>query len=177
MRLGRSIYLLLFPLAALAQEPAKSRPSPVAIAAAKYKDTYLKIVYGQPQKKGREIFGQLVPFDQVWRTGANEATEIHLTRDIKINNLDLKAGNYSLFTIPEKDKWIIIINADLGLWGSYNYNIKSDVLRFDVPTVTIAETREAFTIQIDQKNDKAELTMSWDKTKVTIPIQFSEPKP
>src|SRR5882757_6739529 len=175
MRLGRSIYLLLFPLATFAQEPAKSRPSPVAIAAVKYKDTYLKIVYGQPQKKGRDIFGQLVPFDQVWRTGANEATEIHLTKDIKANNLDLKAGNYSLFTIPGKDKWTIILNADLGLWGAYNYNIKSDVLRFEVPAVTIAETRESFTIQIDQKNDKADLTMAWDKTKVTIPIQFSEP--
>src|SRR6185295_4133383 len=99
MRLRRSIYLLLIPFAVFAQEQAKPRPSPVAIAAARYKDTYIKIVYGQPQKKGREIFGQLVPFDQVWRTGANEATEIHLTRDIKINNTDLKAGNYSLFTI------------------------------------------------------------------------------
>jgi hypothetical protein len=176
MRLGQSIYLILFPLAVFAQEPVKPRPSPVAIAAARYKDTYIKIVYGQPQKKGREIFGQLVPFDQVWRTGANEATEIHLTRDIKINNVDLKAGNYSFFTIPGKEKWIIIINADLGLWGAYNYNIKSDMFRFDVPVAAIAEPREAFTIEIDQKNDKADLVMAWDKTKVTIPIQFSEPK-
>jgi hypothetical protein len=177
MRLGRSIYLLLLPFAVYSQEPAKPRPSPVAIAAARYKDTYIKIVYGQPQKKGREIFGQLVPYDQVWRTGANEATEIHLTRDIKINNTDLKAGNYSLFTIPGKEKWTIIINGDLGLWGAYNYNVKSDVLRFEVPALTIAEANEAFTIQIDQKNDKADLIMAWDKTKVTAPIQFSEPKP
>ncbi len=177
MRLHRSVYLLLFPLAAFAQEPVKPRPSPVAIAAARYKDTYIKIVYGQPQKKGREIFGQLVPFDQVWRTGANEATEVQITRDIRINNLDLKAGNYSLFTIPGKDKWTIIFNSDLGLWGAYNYNIKSDVLRFEVPVLTIAEPLETFTIQIEQKNDKADLIMTWDKTKVTIPMQFSEPKP
>jgi hypothetical protein len=174
MRLGQSLYLLLFPFIIMAQAP---RPSPVAIASARYKDSYLKVVYGQPQKKGREIFGQLVPFGQVWRTGANEATELTITRDIKINNMDLRAGNYSLFTIPEKDKWIIILNADLGLWGSYNYNIKSDVLRFDAPVMPTAEPFEAFTIQIDQKNDKADLIMTWDKTRVTIPIQFSEPKP
>jgi hypothetical protein len=177
MRPGQILFLVAFPFVIQAQEPAKSRPSPVAITAARYKDTYLKIVYGQPQKKGREIFGQLVPFGQVWRTGANEATEVTLTRDIKINNLDLKAGNYSLFTIPDRDKWVIIFNSDLGLWGAYNYNIKSDVLRFDVPVEAIPAPAEAFTIQIDQKNDKADLTMVWDKTKVTIPIQFSEPKP
>ncbi len=177
MSLRRAIYLLLLPLAAFAQEPVKMRPSPVAITAARYKETYIKIVYGQPQKKGREIFGQLVPFDQVWRTGANEATEMQVTKDIKIDGKDLKAGNYSLFTIPGKEKWTIIINSDLGLWGAYNYNVKSDVMRFEAPVVTIAEPMEAFTIQIDQKNDKAEMNFMWDKTRVAIPIQFSEPKP
>ena len=169
---------LLFSLTAFAQEAVKPRPSPLAIVSARYKDTYLKITYSQPSKRDREVFGQLVPFNQVWRTGANEATEMTITRDMKINGIDLKAGNYSIFTIPEKDKWTILLNSDLGLWGAYNYNTKMDVLKFDVPVVSLTDVvYESFTIIIDQKNDKADLLMAWDTTKVIIPIQFLEPKP
>jgi hypothetical protein len=143
------------------------------MATARYKSTYVKITYSQPHKRNREIFGKLVPFGQVWRTGANEATEITCTKDIIINNTLLKAGTYSLFTIPEKDKWSIIINTDLGLWGSYNYNAKQDVFRFTVPTRSTGEVLyEPFTIQIDQRNEVADLLILWDKTKVSIPIKF-----
>jgi hypothetical protein len=162
----------------LAQEAPPSRPSPTAITAARYKDTYIKITYCQPQKRGREVFGKLVPFGEVWRTGANEATEITLTRDIFINGTLLPAGTYSIFTIPAADKWTIIINKDLGLWGAYNYNIKQDVFRFSVPVVQLGpEVFESFTIQFDQRNSVADLLLLWDKTKISIPIQFIEPKP
>lgn len=154
-----------------AQE-AKTRPSPLAITSSRYKETYIKITYSQPRKNGREIFGELVPFDKLWRTGANEATEITCTKDILINGLLLKAGTYSLFSIPNQIKWTIIINSDLGLWGSYNYNAKKDVFRFDVPVYTSESVYEAFTIQLDQKNDVADLLILWDKTKVSIPIKF-----
>lgn len=178
MKLFCPLVLLLFSLTVFAQEAVKPRPSPLAIVSARYKDTYLKITYSQPCKRDREVFGQLVPFNQVWRTGANEATEMTITQDLKINGTDLKAGNYSIFTIPEKDKWTIIFNSDLGLWGAYNYNTKMDVLKFDVPVVSLTDVvYESFTIIIDQKNDKADLLMAWDKTKVIIPIQFLEPKP
>ena len=178
MKLLCPLLPLLFSLTAFGQEAVKPRPSPLAIVSAKYKDTYLKITYSQPSKRNREVFGQLVPFNQVWRTGANEATEITVTRDVKVNGADLKAGNYSIFTIPEKDKWTILLNSDLGLWGAYNYNTKMDVLKFDVPVVSLTDVvYESFTIIIDQKNDKADLLMAWDKTKVIIPIQFLEPKP
>src|SRR5688572_31274397 len=100
------------------QEAVKPRPSPLAIAAIRYKDAYIKVTYSQPLKRGREIFGKVVPFDQVWRTGANEATEITTTKNIQINGTLLKAGTYSLFTIPQKEKWTIIINSELGLWGA-----------------------------------------------------------
>ena len=178
MKLLLPLLPLLFSLTAFAQEAVKPRPSPLAIVSARYKDTYLKITYSQPSKRDREVFGQLVPFNQVWRTGANEATEMTITRDMKINGIDLKAGNYSIFTIPEKDKWTILLNSDLGLWGAYNYNTKMDVLKFDVPVVPLTDVvYESFTIIIDQKNDKADLLMAWDTTKVIIPIQFLEPKP
>ena len=179
MKLLCPLLLLLFSLPVFSQEVIKPRPSALAIVSTRYKDTYLKITYSQPGKRGREIFGQLVPFDQVWRTGANEATEITITRDVKINGSDLKAGSYSLFTIPARDKWTIILNSDLGLWGAYNYNPKMDVLKFDVPANLINDgvVYEVFTLLLDQKNDKADLMMAWDRTKVTIPIQFLEPKP
>jgi Protein of unknown function (DUF2911) len=171
------LVLVMFPTISLAQEAIKPRPSPLAISSARYKDTYLKITYSQPHKKERVIFGKLVPYGEVWRTGANEATEITITRDILINNITLKAGSYSLFTIPEKDSWTIIINHDLGLWGSYNYNAKTDVLRFTVPVQLMqGAVYEPFTIQIDQKNDKAEIILLWDNVQVRIPIQFNEPK-
>ena len=161
-----------------AQEALPTRPSPTAIVSARYKDTYVKITYCQPRKRGREVFGKLVPYGEVWRTGANEATEITLTRDLFVNGTLLLAGTYSLFTIPGNDKWTIIINKDLGMWGSYNYNIKQDVLRFEVPVMQLSnEVVEAFTIQIDQRNNVADLLLLWDKTKISIPIQFIEPKP
>lgn len=173
-----ALYLLLFPLASFSQDAIKPRPSPLAIAACRYKDAYFKITYSQPHKLGRAVFGTLVPYGQVWRTGANEATEILATRDMKINGTDIKAGTYSVFSIPEKDAWTIIINADVGQWGAYNYNPKTDILRFEVPVTTLTDVvYEPFSMWFDQKNEKADWIMAWDKTKVIIPIQFLEPKP
>jgi len=166
------ILVLLAVNLSFAQEITKPRPSPLAIASARYKETYIKITYSQPMKNGRAIFGGLVPFDKVWRTGANEATEITCTKDILINGILLKAGTYSIFTIPNQIKWTIIINSEAGLWGSYNYNVKKDVFRFDVPVQSLDMLYEAFTIQLDQRNDVADLLIIWDKTKVLIPIKF-----
>jgi Protein of unknown function (DUF2911) len=154
------------------QEAIKSRPSPLAISAIRYKDAYIKITYSQPQKNGREIFGKLVPYDQVWRTGANEATELTTTKNIQINGTLLKAGTYSLFTIPQKDSWTIIINSEVGLWGAYNYNSKLDVMRFNITPSTTDTVYEAFTMQFDHRNEVADLLLYWDRTKISIPIKF-----
>ena len=156
----------------LAQQATGPRPSPLAITAIRYKDAYLKITYSQPQKRGREIFGKLVPYSEVWRTGANEATEITTTKNIQLNGTLLKAGTYSLFTIPQKDKWTIIINSEVGLWGAYTYNSKLDVMRFDVPVIPTDEVYESFTIQLDHRNEVADLLLYWDKTKVSMSIKF-----
>lgn len=158
----------------VAQDAIIPRPSPLAMVTARYKDSYLKITYSQPHKKGREIFGELVPYGKVWRTGANEATEITISKAIQINGTLLKAGTYSLFTIPNKAQWTIIINQDVGLWGAYNYNEAQDVMRFNVPVAQIPGEVifEPFTIQIEQRNDVANLLMLWDKTRISIPIKF-----
>jgi len=132
----------------------------------------VKLTYSRPSAKGRKVFGGLVPFNEVWRTGANEATEITTTKNIQINGTLLKAGTYSLFTIPQKEKWTIIINSELGLWGAYNYNSKLDVMRFDVPVTTTDTIYESFTMQSDHRNEVADLLLYWDKTKISIPIKF-----
>jgi hypothetical protein len=158
----------------LAQNAVIPRPSPLAIVSARYKDAYLKITYSQPHKNGREIFGKLVPFGKVWRTGANETSELTITKNIQINGTLLPAGTYSLFTIPDKDKWTIILNSDLGMWGSYNYNETLDVMRFEVPVqqVKAGVIYEPFTIQFNQRNEVADLLMIWDRTMVSIPVKF-----
>lgn len=164
--------LLMLSSAGLAQENFKARPSPLAIAAMRYKDAYVKVVYSQPQKRNREIFGKLVPFGQVWRLGANEATEITITKDLLINAVLVKAGTYSLFAIPNQDKWTFIVNSDVGIWGAYNYSPKLDVLRFDVPVKENNTVVEGFTMNFDQKNELANLLITWDKVKLEIPFKF-----
>jgi hypothetical protein len=173
MRIAKIFFLLILVSPALqAQEILKLRPSPLAITSVRYKDHYVKVTYSQPQKRNRIIFGELVPLGKIWRTGANEATEITSTRDIQFGPVMLKAGTYSLFTIPETDKWTIVINADVGLWGAYNYNQQKDVWRFEVPVQVADKIYDPFTIIFDQKNELADLLLIWDKTKITIPVKF-----
>lgn len=166
------LFLLLLTSAAKSQESVNTRQSPLAITSMRFKDAYVKITYSQPQKKGRDIFGKLVPYGEVWRTGANEATEITLTRDMMINNQLLKAGTYAIFTIPNTSNWTFIINSDLGLWGAYNYTSKLDVMRFDIPVQSNSAVFESFTILFDQKNELADLLIMWDKIKLSIPLKF-----
>lgn len=156
------------------QAEADRRKSPIAIASINHNETYIKIVYGQPYKRGREIFGQLVPYGEVWRTGANEATELIATRSIRLGEQELKAGTYSLFTIPGNEEWTIIINRDLGQWGAFDYNRDQDVFRIQVPASNDKQTSEAFTIQFSEvTGDSTSIIMEWDKTRVAIPVLFT----
>ena len=156
-----------------AQEPVQPRPSPLELVTMKYEDSYVKITYCRPHKRGRDIFGELVPFGQVWRTGANEATEITLTKKIKIGGQLLEAGTYTIFTIPSSDKWTIIINNDLGQWGAFRYNEDHDRLRFEAIHSETDVIYEPFTIEFEQSGlKKTNLLMIWDQTKVIIPIEF-----
>ncbi len=150
------------------------RKSPIAIAKLNHADTYIKIVYGQPYKRGRDIFGELEAYGEVWRTGANEATELTTTRDILFAGNHLDAGTYALFTIPGKDRWTIILNSQLGQWGAFEYDSDFDVLRVDVDRIKKKDITEAFTIQFDEvKNDSTSIIMEWDTTQVKIPIEFT----
>ena len=155
-----------------AQEAVKARKSPLEVVTYKSPDTYVKIMYGRPHKQGRDIFGQLVPYGKIWRTGANEATEITTTGTITLAGKSIPAGTYSVFTIPQKDKWTIILNKDLGLWGSYQYKQEQDFIRFDVPVQQLEETYEPFTIEFETVGNDVNLKMMWETTGVSMPVTF-----
>ncbi len=148
------------------------RESPQATATTSVGGATISVEYGQPVKKGREIFGALVPFGEVWRTGANEATEISLSKDVQIAGKTLKAGRYMLCTIPERDKWTVIFNNTLGQWGAFFYNASDDVLRVSVPAAPLDSIVEKFTIAFEaaQQPNETTLAIAWDKTKITVPI-------
>ena len=132
-----------------------------------------RIIYSRPQKEGREIFGGLVPFGEVWRTGANETTQIKFYKDVTIGEVRINAGTYSLFTIPGQNAWTIIINANQDYWGAYNYNADHDVVRTSVPVNQLSQTVEAFTIKFAWGEEgEAPLQMAWDKTMVEVPINY-----
>lgn len=130
----------------------------------------VKVTYGRPYKKGRAIFGGLVPYDQVWRTGANEATEITFAKDGTFGGQPVKAGTYSLFTIPTEKEWTIILNSALKQWGSFGYDkIKDkDVLKVKVPAGKAPSETEQFTITLPANS----LVLTWDKTQVTVPYKL-----
>lgn len=130
----------------------------------------ISVSYGQPSKRGRDVFGGLVPYGQVWRTGANEATEITFKKDATFGGAKVKAGTYSLFTIPGEKEWTIILNSERKQWGAYNYDKIKDK---DVATIKVKSQKqdaltEALTISTDDKN----VTIAWDKTNVSIPVKF-----
>ena len=164
---------------ALAQKsipPEKAPVSPLQMAAKKLDDTtYVKVTYNSPRiqdpKTGqkRQIFGKLVPYGEVWRLGANAATELTATADIELAGKRLPAGTYSLFAIPQADKWTLIVNKDVGQWGAYKHNKDNDVLRVDVPAKKSADTYEALTIAFDDKGTA--LNISWENAQVSVPVR------
>lgn len=154
----------------LAQDALEPKASPTDIAKATLKDTYIKVTYARPHKKGRVVFGELVPFGKVWRLGANDATEITITKDVKMAGNAVAAGTYTMFCIPEADKWTIILNKELGQWGAYRYSEKADLLRFTVPVAKSDKVYEPFTIKLDAKGTEANMSIIWDETQVNIPI-------
>ncbi len=129
----------------------------------------IKVVYSRPQKKGRTIFGDLVKYDKVWRTGADEATEIKFFKDVKMGDQSIKAGTYSLYTIPGEKEWTIIVNSDLDSWGAYSYDKGKDVARIKVP-VASGDALEAFSVAFKKVDKGYHMVMGWDTARVEVPF-------
>jgi hypothetical protein len=132
---------------------------------------FARVIYSRPQKLGREIFGGIVAYDKVWRMGANEATEIELFKNAKINGKTLGKGRYTMYAICTDTVWTIIFNADKDVWGLY-YNPKKDVFRVDEPVQKNSESVEALTMYFEDMNGGTTLNILWDTTRVALPITF-----
>jgi hypothetical protein len=129
----------------------------------------LRVEYGRPLKRGREIFGQVVPWNQVWRAGANAATHFHTPVELTIGGADVPAGTYTLWALPSPAGWKLIINRQTGQWGT-DYHADRDLVRVDMRVETLPQPVEQFTIAIEPDGAGAMLRMAWDRTRVSVPI-------
>lgn len=131
-----------------------------------------RVIYSRPQKRGRDIFGGLVPYDQVWRTGANEATELTTYVPLMFGNTLLKPGIYTLYTIPGEDTWTIIINSDTNVWGAFSYKKEKDVVRITVTCEQAVAPIESLSMIFKTDNNGTLLLIGWDDHYVEIPFNI-----
>ena len=134
-------------------------------------NTKIEVEYERPSARNRKIFGELVPWNKVWRTGAGHCTKISFDKSVKVGGQPVSAGTYSLFTIPGKERWVVIINSDTTLYGSYDYNAKKDVARFVVKPVKPERFFETLTIDIDLVPNNAKMYISWVNTQIGFEIE------
>lgn len=158
---------------AFAQDFSKLDASPMDVASypSDYKNSLkeIKIIYSRPQLKGRAI-GDLAMNGKVWRTGANEACELTLYKDMKMGNTLVKAGSYTFYTIPGEKEWTAIISKDLNVWGAYFYNEANDVARVTVPVTTSDESVEAFSIVFEGTESGIDMHLGWGNIRVSVPF-------
>jgi len=174
------VFSFLFISALYAQEKtiikAKERQSPIALASFKNSNIYVKVSYGQPSRKNRDIFGKVVPYGEVWRTGANEATEIFLTKDVKIGTQVLKKGMYTIFSIPNEKEWTIIFNSEIGLFGSFDYESVKDKNALVISNVPVEnledEIYDTFMIILEETSKGVNMLFCWEDVKVTLPMEI-----
>jgi len=167
---------------------ASRRPSPMGMTRTNIDDAYLRVVYSRPYKRGRDnVFGAkdseaLIPFGEVWRTGANEATEITLTQDVTVAGKPLAAGTYTVFTTPGEKEWTFHFNTLLGMWGTLGrnpdtgkfgpmYKDSNNALSVTVPAASAEEEVDQFTFAFkDQEDGSTHLVMTWINTEVRVPF-------
>ncbi len=129
-----------------------------------------RVIYSRPQKANRVIFGDLVKYKEVWRLGANEATELDFYKDVKIGGKKVPKGRYTLYAIPDSAQWTLIINKDTDVWGAFKYNDKKDVVRIAVPVQTTAEPLDPLSMKFEKTGNGTNLVVGWDTQMASLPI-------
>jgi len=157
----------------------QTRLSPKDTVEFKLNDLKLKVSYNRPYKKGREIFGALVPFDKVWRTGANEATTFTTNKPLYIKGFTIPEGEYTIWTVPRDSVWQVMLNTKKYPWGvdaemKPMWDPNYDLIEIDVPVEKLNAVVEQFTIAFDNSTDNLKLTMAWDQTKISVPLDISK---
>lgn len=158
---------------AFAQQYNIPAVSPRQTVEQQFSVTKISIEYGRPAVKGRKIFGELVPFGQVWRAGANEATRITFGQEVLFGGQKVKKGTYALYVVPQEKEWKIILNRGVNNWGAYTYDAKDDVASTTVPVKMMNEKMERFTINFEDITDeKLNLVLEWDKARADVPVEI-----
>src|SRR6266478_1722068 len=154
-----------------AQADKAARPSPAAKATCTLADgKTITLDYSSPRAKGRKIYGGLVPYGEVWRTGANEATTFVTTSDLMVGGTHVPAGSYTIFTIPNKDKWTLVISKKTGEWGTAYPGPSEDLARIDMKVSALPAAIENFTIAFDKTAGGCTLRMDWEMTRASVDI-------
>ena len=133
----------------------------------------IKVVYGRPKALSLEVFGNRIPFGQVWHTGSNESTEVQFYNDVMFGNKYVKAGKYVLYTIPNKNYWTIILNGKTDTYGAHFYNPKYDVAKIEVPVLR-GRMLEDFSIAFHRQSYGTQMVLAWARTRVKIPLYTEE---
>jgi hypothetical protein len=157
------------------------RLSPKDFAAIELNDLEIEVKYNRPSKRDREIFGALVPYNKVWRTGANEATTFSSNKDLTVKGMLLPKGDYTLWTVPMDSSWKVMFNSQQYEWGVNEkmeplWNPNYDIIELEVPIEKIRASVEQFTIAFDNTTGDLKLTMAWDQTKIEVPMALSKPR-
>ena len=167
--LGCTLLMSSMMLTAQVRMPA---PSPTQTIKQDFGLGHIEVKYSRPSAKGRQIFGDLVPYNKLWRTGANAATVVTFSEPVEINGKTIDTGSYALYTIPNVDYWQIILNKGYTNSGISGYKESDDVVRFQVQPKRAGDKHELFTIQFDNiKPESCDLVMMWEKTSVAVPIK------
>ena len=170
------IALGLFLYSAFVENIFAKRLSPKDTVKFELNDLELKVFYNRPFKKNRDIFGALVPFNEVWRTGANEATTFETNKPLEVAGMPLPAGKYTLWTVPKDSVWTVIFNTKQYSWGVDSemkpmWDPNYDALNIEVPVHDLKNPVEQFTIAFDNSTDNLSSTMAWDVVKVSVPLK------
>ena len=176
---NRIAFLLCFSLFALGFSQQYNVPaiSPRQIVDQQFSISKIVIDYSRPAVKGRKVFGDLVPYGQVWRAGANEATKITFGQDMLFGGQKIKKGMYALYIVPQEKEWIIILNKGVNNWGAYTYDAKDDVISITVPVKTTAVKTERFTINFtDITDEKLNVVFDWDNVQAMVAVEIQNPQ-
>lgn len=170
--------VFLATLACYSQDFSDLDKSPMDAVMARNTDNspLVRVIYSKPKKRNRKVFGELVPYGEVWRTGANEATEIKFYNHVSILGNQIKPGTYTLFTIPKKNTWTFILNSKSQSWGTVNYDEKDNLLTIDIPTKKTATSIEELSISLRPLKNGTLMLLGWDDIYIEVPILKEEVK-
>ncbi|MDT0648697.1 DUF2911 domain-containing protein [Autumnicola edwardsiae] len=148
-----------------------SSPMDLALYRNQNEEPIARVIYSRPQKRDREVFGKLVPYGEVWRTGANEATELTLYKDMQVAGEKIPQGTYTLYTVPNEKEWTVILNKKTLTWGAYEYSSEQDLVRINVPVRKAQNNIEALSMAFQESNNGADLLIGWDDRFVKVPFE------